>query len=176
MRRHVRTALLSLALLSSPALAAAPAAPRFEGKRISLDVVRADLHDVLRLLADQGHVNLVLAEGVQGKVTLRLRNVPWSEALATVLTSHGLGTERSGSVVRVAPLKQLQEEAEARVKLAQAREQEAPLHTYFIPVSYAKASDLLPQVQALLSPRGRASVDARTNTLIVTDVGPVKLP
>jgi type IV pilus assembly protein PilQ len=176
MRRHVRTALLSLALLSSPALAAPPAAPKAEGKRISLDVVRADLHDVLRMLADQGRLNLVVAEGVQGKVTLRLRDVPWNEVLETVLASHGLGTERRGNVVRVAPLRQLQEEAEARVKLAQARELEAPLHTYFLPVSYARAADLLPQVQALLSPRGRASVDARTNTLIITDVGPVKLP
>jgi len=179
MRRHVRTALLSLALLSTPALAAAPApsaVPRGEGKRISVDVVRADLHDVLRMLADQGRLNLVVAEGVQGKVTLRLRNVPWNQVLETVLASHGLGAERRGNVVRVAPLKQLQEEAETRVKLAQAREAEAPLHTYFIPVSYARAADLLPQVQALLSPRGRASVDARTNTLIVTDVAPVTLP
>ncbi len=179
MRRHVRTALLSLVLLGTPALAEAPAASpvtQGKGKRISVDVVRADLHDVLRMLADLGRVNLVVAEGVQGKVTLRLRNVPWNEVLATVLASHGLGTERRGNVVRVAPLKQLQEEAEARVKLAQTREQVAPLHTYFIPVSHARAADLLPHVQALLSPRGRASVDARTNTLIITDVTPVKLP
>lgn len=176
MRRHVRTALLSLALLSAPALAAAPAFPKLAGKRISVDVVRADLHDVLRMLADEGRLNLVVAEGVQGKVTLRLRDVPWSQVLETVLASHGLGTERRGNVVRVAPLKQLQEEAEARVKLAQAREAEAPLHTYFLPVSYARAADLVPQVQALLSPRGRVSVDTRTNTLIITDVGPVVLP
>jgi type IV pilus assembly protein PilQ len=84
--------------------------------------------------------------------------------------------EKRGSVLRVAPLQRLQQEAELRGKLAQAREQEAPLQTYFIPVSYAKAADLLPNVQALLSPRGRASVDARTNTLIVTDIQAPELP
>lgn len=172
MPRSIRMALLALAL-ASPALAQSP---KPESQRITVDVVRADVHDVLRMLADVGHLNLVVAEGVQGKVTLRLRNVPWREVLETVLASQGLGQEARGNILRVAPLKQLQEEAEARTKLAQARELEAPLHTYFVPVSYARAADLLPQVQALLSPRGRASVDARTNTLIITDVAPVKLP
>jgi type IV pilus assembly protein PilQ len=172
MRRAVRSTLVSLALLCAPALAESPR----PSKRITVDVVRADVHDVLRLLADLGRVNLVVAEDVKGQVTLRLRNVPWHEVLDTVLHSQGLGVEKSGSVMRVAPLKRLQEEAELRVKLAQAREQEAPLKTYFLPVSYAKAADLLPHVQALLSPRGRASVDARTNTLIVTDIQPPALP
>jgi type IV pilus assembly protein PilQ len=78
--------------------------------------------------------------------------------------------------MRVAPLRKLQEEAALRVELKQAREQEAPLKTYFIPVNHARAADLLPHVKALLSPRGSVSVDARTNTLIVTDVEPVSLP
>ncbi len=173
MRRPIRSALLALALLSAPALADSP---RRESKRITVDVVRADVHDVLRLLADMGRVNLVVAEDVKGTVTLKLRNVPWHEVLDTVLLSQGLGVEKRGSVLRVAPLQRLQQEAELRGKLAQAREQEAPLQTYFIPVSYAKAADLLPNVQALLSPRGRASVDARTNTLIVTDIQAPELP
>lgn len=168
----VRAAVAAGVLLSTSALAESPR----ESQRISIDVVRADIHDVLRLLAEKGRLNVVVADEVEGKVTLRLKDVPWRQVLDTVLASQGLGHELKGNVMRVAPLKQLAEEAEARVKLKQAREQEAPLHTYFIPVSYAQASELLPKVQALLSPRGRASVDARTNTLIVTDVGPVTLP
>jgi len=168
----VRAAVAAVVLLSTSSLAESPR----ESKRITLDVVRADIHDVLRLLAEKGGLNVVVSDAVQGKVTLRLRDVPWRQALDTVLASHGLGQELRGNVLRVAPMKQLTEEAEARAKLKQAREDVAPLHTYFIPVSYARASELLPQVQAQLSPRGRASVDARTNTIIVTDVGPVTLP
>ncbi|MBN1206484.1 MAG: secretin and TonB N-terminal domain-containing protein [Myxococcaceae bacterium] len=169
----VRAVVAMLVLLSTPALAEPPAA---ESKRISIDVVRADLHDVLRMLAEVGRLNVVVSDEVQGKVTLKLRDVPWRQALDTVLASNKLGHELRGNVLRVAPLKQLTEEAEARAKLKQAREVVAPLKTYFIPVSYARAAELLPQVQAQLSPRGSASVDARTNTLIVTDVAPVELP
>ena len=97
-------------------------------------------------------------------------------ALDTVLASHGLGQELRGNVLRVEPLKRLTQEAEARARLKQAREEDAPLHTWFIPVNYARAADLLPQVRSQLSPRGKASVDARTNTLIITDVAPVALP
>jgi type II secretory pathway component HofQ len=144
-------------------------------KRVTLDVVKADVHSVLRLLAEVGRVNLVVADEVQGTVTLRLRDVPWTQALEVVLASRGLGQERLGNVLRVAPLKQLEEEARTRAQLAQSREQVAPLRTWFIPVNYAKAADLLPHVKAQLSPRGSASVDVRTNTLIVTDVEPIEL-
>jgi len=169
----VRAALAALVLLSTSALAAPP---RAETRRISIDVVRADIHDVLRMLAEMGKVNVVVSDEVQGKVTLKLRDVPWNQVLSTVLSTHGLGQERTGNVLRVAPLKRLTEEAEARARLKQSREELAPLHTYFIPVSHAQASELLPHVQAQLSPRGKVSVDARTNTLIVTDIAPVTLP
>jgi len=168
-----RAALAALVLWSTSALAAPPGA---ESKRISIDVVRADIHDVLRILAEMGKVNVVVSDEVQGKVTLKLRDVPWHQVLDTVLSTHHLGQERTGNVLRVAPLKRLTEEAEARVKLKQSREEVAPLHTYFIPVSHARAAELLPHVQAQLSPRGRVSVDARTNTLVVTDIAPVTLP
>lgn len=169
----VRAALAAVVLLSTPVLAESP---RTESKRISIDVVRADIHDVLRMLAEVGRLNVVVADEVQGKVTLKLRDVPWRQALDMVLATNGLGQEVRGNVVRVAPMKRLTEEADARVKLKQAREEAAPLQTWFLPVNYARAAELLPQVQAQLSPRGRVSVDARTNTLIVTDIAPVTLP
>jgi type IV pilus assembly protein PilQ len=170
---RARAAVLALALLGAPVLAASP---RVESKRVTIDIVRADIHDVLRMLADLGRLNLVVDEEVQGTVTLRLRNVPWGQALETVLSSHGLGRELQGNVMRVAPLRKLKDEADLRGKLKQARQEEAPLRTYFVLVNYALAADLVPHVKAQLSPRGSVSVDARTNTLIITDVEPVALP
>lgn len=84
--------------------------------------------------------------------------------------------EQRGNILRVAPLKRLQEEAETLARLKEAKQEAAPLRTWLIPVNYAKASELMPQVKALLTPRGSVSVDARTNTLIVTDVEEPKLP
>ena len=170
--RQARAVLLALALAATPAVAKPPR----ESKRISLDVTRANVHDVLRMLADVGRLNLVVTEEVQGTVTLSLRNVPWTEALDVVLASRGLGMERRGSVLRVASLKTLQEEAESLARLKKAKEEMAPLRTWLIPVNYARASELLPHVKGVLSPRGSVSVDARTNTLIVTDIAPVTLP
>ncbi len=168
-----RAALLALALATAPALAAPPTSSE---KRVNLNVTRASIHDVLRLLADVGKMNLVVADEVQGTVTLSLRNVPWTQALDVVLSSHGLGMERRGNILRVAPLKTLQEEAEAQVRLKKAHEELAPLRTFLIPINYAKAADLLPHVKDVLSPRGTVSVDVRTNTLIVTDVAEPRLP
>lgn len=164
--KPTRVVFLAMVLAVLPALAREPRQTR----RISLDVSRADVHDVLRMLADVGRLNLVTSDDVQGSVTLKLRDVPWSEALGVVLSARGLGMELHDNILRVAPLKTLQEEADARDRLARAHERLAPLRTWLVPVSYARAADLLPHVKAILSPRGSASVDARTNTLIITDV------
>jgi type IV pilus assembly protein PilQ len=168
-----RAVFLALALAAAPTLASPP---KSSEKRVNLNVTRANIHDVLRLLAEMGKMNLVVADEVQGTVTLTLRNVPWSEALDVVLSSRGLGMERRGNILRVAPLKTLQQEAESQVLLKKAREELAPLRTFLIPVNYANAADLLPHVKGVLSPRGSVSVDVRTNTLIVTDVAPPQLP
>jgi type II secretory pathway component HofQ len=154
----------TLALLAIEAGAASPT------QRMNFDFHRADLHGVLRVLCEAGRVNLVMSEDVQGTVTLRLRNVAWSDALHAVLSVHQLGFERRGNIVRVAPLKQLNEEAKLAAELAKSRDDAAPLETHIIPVNYARASDLLPHVQSLLSPRGTVSVDVRTNVLIVRDI------
>jgi type IV pilus assembly protein PilQ len=155
---------LSSALLAFPARAAPPE------PRLTIEVARADVHNLLRLIADVSRLNIVVGEDVHGQVSLHLRNVPWRDALDAVLASLGLGTERMGTIVRVAPLKALQQEAKARAAVKAAREEAAPLATRIIPVHYARAEDLLPHVKALLSPRGTATFDARTNVLIVRDV------
>jgi type II secretory pathway component HofQ len=140
-------------------------------KRVTLEFQKADVSNVLRIFAELMRVNLVLADSVQGQVTISLRSVKVSDAFAAVLQAQGLGFEKTaGSIYRVAPLKVLADEAQARAKLADAKLNEGKLETRLIRVNYARAEELVPHVKALLSPRGSVSVDARTNTLIIRDV------
>ncbi|MBM4362294.1 MAG: type IV pilus secretin PilQ, partial [Deltaproteobacteria bacterium] len=151
--------------------AAAAAAPAADGRRIDLDLKDADIHNVLRLLADVGRVNIVTADDVSGQVTIRMRNIPWDQALDVVLQSKGLGMVQRGNIIRVAPLDQLQKEREMAIARRRQELQLAPLETRLIPVSYAQAGDIQARAKELLSARGSIAVDSRTNVLIVRDVG-----
>ena len=142
----------------------------FAGRRIDLDLKDADIHNVLRLLADVGRVNIVTADNVSGTVTIRMRNVPWDQALDVILQSKSLGLERRGNMLRVAPLDQLEKEREMRIARQKQELQLAPLETRLIPVSYASASEIQKRAQDLLSGRGSIAVDDRTNVMIVRDV------
>ena len=88
----------------------ATAQQRFRGKRITIDLLDAEIRNVLRFLSDVSGKNIVVAEGVSGSVTLKLKNVPWDQALAVILKVKGLGMEQRGSIIRVATLAQLQAE------------------------------------------------------------------
>jgi type IV pilus assembly protein PilQ len=153
----------------SPALLGQQRGP-FTGRRIDLDLKDADIHNVLRLLADVGRVNVVTSDEVKGAVTIRMRNVPWDQALDIVLQSKGLGMVRQGNMIRVAPLATLEKERELQLARRQQEFKLAPLETRLIPVSYATAADIQERAQALLSERGTIAVDERTNVLIVRDV------
>ncbi|MDP9034569.1 MAG: type IV pilus secretin PilQ [Myxococcota bacterium] len=143
---------------------------RYNGRRIDIDLKDADIHNVLRLLADTGHVNVVTADDVAGTITIRMRNVPWDQVLDVVLQAKGLGMVRQGNLIRVAPMAQLQKERE--LKLAQQKQEYelTPLETRLIPISYAQADELQARAKELLSPRGSIAVDERTNVLIARDV------
>jgi type IV pilus assembly protein PilQ len=143
---------------------------RYTGRRIDIDLKDADIHNVLRLLADTGHVNIVTADDVGGTITIRMRNVPWDQVLDVVLQAKGLGMVRQGNLIRVAPMAQLQKERE--LKLAQQKQEYelTPLETRLIPISYAQADELQARAKELLSPRGSIAVDERTNVLIARDV------
>jgi type IV pilus assembly protein PilQ len=143
---------------------------RYTGRRIDIDLKDADIHNVLRLLADTGHVNVVTADDVSGTITIRMRNVPWDQVLDVVLQAKGLGMVRQGNLIRVAPMAQLQKERE--LKLAQQKQEYelTPLETRLIPISYAQADELQARAKELLSPRGSIAVDERTNVLIARDV------
>jgi type IV pilus assembly protein PilQ len=142
----------------------------FQGRRIDLDLKDADVHNVLRLLADVGQVNIITADNVSGTVTIRMRNVPWDQALDVVLQSKGLGMVRQGNMIRVAPLADLEKERELQLARRAQEVKLAPLETRLIPVSYAQADQVLERAQPLLSERGTLAVDKRTNVLIARDI------
>src|SRR5262245_27100605 len=134
--KHQRGYLVALLLLAAMLMGAAP--PR----RISLDVKDADIHNVLRLLADTGKVNIVVPDEGRGKVTIKLRNIPWTEALDVILRSKGLGKEQVGSVIQVDTLERILAREKMRGELEHAREESAQPITRIIPVNYTSASDL----------------------------------
>jgi len=141
----------------------------YTGRRIDLDFKDADIHNILRLLSDVGQVNIITADDVKGSVTIRMRNVPWDQALDVILHTKGLGKVRDGNLIRVAPLSSLEQEFEREMeRIAMSRALE-PLETRLIPISYATAAELMPRAQDMLTERGKLSVDARTNVIIARD-------
>src|SRR6185503_11779760 len=115
-------------------------------------------------------VNIVTADNVQGSVTIRMRNVPWDQALDIVLQSKKLGMVRQANMIRVAPLEDLEKEREMQIARRQQEVKLAPLETRLIPVSYANAGDIQDRARPLLSERGSIAVDERTNVMIVRDL------
>ncbi|MBK8479744.1 MAG: type IV pilus secretin PilQ [Proteobacteria bacterium] len=149
----------------------APAPRRqYSGRRIDLDFKDADIHNILRLLSEVGDVNIVTGDSVGGRVTIRMLNVPWDQALDVILRAKGLGQVREGNLLRVAPLADLEKEREAEIARQKQVMMLQPLETRLIPLSYAQASSMLAKLQYTLSPRGKVTFDARTNTVIARDV------
>jgi type IV pilus assembly protein PilQ len=144
--------------------------PTYSGRRIDLDFKDFDIHNILRLLSDVGQVNIITSDDVKGTVTIRMRDVPWDQALDVILKSKGLGMQHEGNLIRVAPLTVLEKEMEQEVARARAAVELKPLDTRLIPLSYAAGDKMIPKVHELLSSRGKVSVDERTNMLIVSDV------
>ncbi len=142
----------------------------YRGTKIDLDLKDVDIHNVMRLLADVGGINVVIPDDVKASVTVRLRQVPWDQALEVILASKELWYRREGNLYRVASRKQLDEEDQAEAeRLAALVKAEAPEPQIFT-LNYAVAADIKPQLEALLSPKGRIEVDSRTNSLIINDV------
>lgn len=143
---------------------------KYTGRRIDLDFKDADVHNILRLLADVGKVNIVTADDVAGSVTIKMKNVPWDQALDVVLQAKNLGMVRTGNLIRVAKADALEKEREMAIAKKKQELELAPIETRLIPVSYASAAELSAKAAELKSPRGTITVDERTNVLIVRDV------
>jgi type IV pilus assembly protein PilQ len=148
-------------------------APRtFTGQRISLDFKDADVQNVLRVIADVSGLNVVATDDVTGKVTLHLVDVPWDQALDIVLKANRLKMVRDGNVVRISTVERLREEQEALRAQHEAETELEPLQVRYVRVNYARADkELVDKVKGVLTERGSAAFDDRTNTIIIRDIG-----
>jgi len=146
----------------------------YEGQRLTLNFQDIETRAVLQLLAETSGRNIVVSDTVQGNVTLRLRNVPWDQALDIVMTTKGLDMRQNGNVIIVAPAEEIAARETADLEAQLAISELEPLYSEFLQVNYAKASDLASLIgseggNAMLSERGSIAVDDRTNTLLVQD-------
>jgi type IV pilus assembly protein PilQ len=146
----------------------------FTGERLSLNFQDIEVRAVLQLIADFTGLNMVASDTVGGNVTLRLKNVPWDQALDIILKAKGLGMRKIDNVIMVAPNAEIAAREQLELESSRQVEELAPLYTEFIQVNYAKASDLANLIKAeennLLSERGSVTIDERTNTLIIQDI------
>jgi type IV pilus assembly protein PilQ len=145
----------------------------YVGQRISLDFKDADLANVFRIIAEVSNLNIITTDDVKGRVSVRLINVPWDQALDIVLKSKALGATHEGNILRIAPLSALRAEDKARLDAKKDVEKlkaslEGVIET--IPVNYGKASDLKEKITDLLSEGGKVQIDDRTNTIIIRDL------
>jgi type IV pilus assembly protein PilQ len=143
---------------------------KYTGRLISLDLQDTDIDNALRIIAEVSNLNIIASEDVKGKITLRLIDVPWDQALDVILKNNGLDKVQEGNVVRIAPVEKLRQEREALKQAIVAEQELEPLNVEYLRVSYAKASELKPLVESVLSERGSVVYDERTNQLIVKDI------
>lgn len=143
---------------------------KYTGRLISLDLQDTEIDNALRIIAEVSNLNIIASDDVTGKVTLRLIDVPWDQALDVILKTNGLDMVQEGNVVRIAPVDKLRAEREALKQARQAEEELEPLKVSYIRVSYAKAEELTPIVETVLTERGTVIFDERSNQLIVKDI------
>ena len=167
----------------------------FNGEKLSLIFLNIDVRQVLQVIADFTKFNVVTSDSVAGSVTLRVQNVPWDQVLDIILRSKGLAVRKNGNVLWVAPKEEIAAKEKAEYEAQASSESLEPLRTQSFQLNYAKASDIAPQLTAggasaapaagpsgagasagaaaggrLLSNRGSAIAEPRTNQLFVTDV------
>jgi type IV pilus assembly protein PilQ len=144
----------------------------YTGKKISLDFQDADIVPIFRLLADISGYNIVVSPEVKGRLTMKLINVPWDQALELILKTFSLGKSVQGNIIRIAPYKVFAQERQEAAKALEAGIKAEPLITKIFPVSYAdvKVVEASIKKSKILTNRGSTSVDIRTSTLLVKDV------
>ncbi len=160
----------------------------YTGERLSLNFQDIPVRAVLQLIADFTGLNVVVSDSVDGNLTLRLKNVPWDQALDIILKAKGLSKRESGNVMLVAPSEEIAAQEKIDLEAAQAVTELAPLRSAFFSINFAKVKELEPLFTggagggedgesgasaSLLSPRGSVIIDERTNTLIVKDTDEV---
>ena len=160
----------------------------YTGERLSLNFQDIPVRAVLQLIADFTGLNVVVSDSVDGNLTLRLKNVPWDQALDIILKAKGLSKRESGNVMLVAPSEEIAAQEKIDLEASQAITDLAPLRSVFFTVNFAKVTELEALFTgggggggggesaaggSLLSTRGSVIIDERTNTLIVKDTDEV---
>lgn len=151
------------------------ASAKYTGAKITIDLQNADIRDFVRILADTGKLNLVADPDVTGSYTFKFTDTPWDQVLDVVLKNAGLGKEIHNGVLRVAKIDKLQKEEEERKKLEETKALAGELQTITRPLSYAKVGDVQKILKDMMTKRGSAILDDRTNSLIITDL-PQRIP
>jgi type IV pilus assembly protein PilQ len=132
------------------------------GRPISIDLENADILTVLRALSEYAGVNIVAGKDVKGTVTVRLHNVPWRQALEIILKASGFAYREDPGVIRVDTAENLDKQ-----------DYDLPLSSKIYKLEFASPQKMLDKIEAMLSPKGKANVDQRTNALVVTEVDPI---
>ncbi len=149
--------------------------PGYAGEKLSLNFQNVEIRSVLQVIADFTGLNIIASDSVQGNITLRLKDVPWDQALDIILQSKGLTKRKNGNVVLVAPTDEVNTKEKLALEANQQISELEQLQTESFQLSYQKAEDLKTllsdEKQRILSKRGSAVFDARTNTLFVQDTG-----
>ncbi len=146
----------------------------YNGEKLSLNFQNIEVRAVLQVIADFTGLNIITRDTVVGSLTLRLKDVPWDQALDIILQSKGLSKRKNGNVVLIAPSDELATQEKLALEIAQQTTELEPMRTESFILSYAKAVDVRTLLsdgqQKILSKRGSATVDPRTNTMFVQDV------
>lgn len=155
--------------------------PGFSGEKLSLNFQSIEVRSLLQVIADFTNFNIVTSDTVTGTLTLRLKDVPWDQALQIIMDAKGLGMRKSGTVLWVAPKDEIDDRTKKDYEAALAIQKLEPLRTQAFQMNYAKAVDMVTQLTAssggagsgtsnrFLSERGSAIAEPRTNQLFVTD-------
>ena len=156
----------------SPADELASAEKNYSGQKISLDFKDADIKNVFRLLAEVSGLNIVVTADVNRRVTLRLVEIPWDQALDLIIDTNGLGKEQVGNVVRISTAGTLKSEKDALIAAKKSKEDLEQLYTVYYNVNYAKVKDLEAKVKALQTKRADAAlvIDERSNKIMIRDI------
>ncbi|MCP4573151.1 MAG: hypothetical protein GY838_12410 [bacterium] len=148
----------------------APAAMDYRQQPISLDVQEAEIGTVLRSLAGYSGTNIVASPNVTGKVTVKLEDVPWEDALGVILKAHAYDYVEEGGIYRVDTAEQLREEKLSVERSRAQVEGVAPLHLRKVSLHYANAEEVKDALERMLTDRGNIDVDERTNSLLINDI------
>ncbi len=147
--------------------------PGYAGEKLSLNFQNIDVRSVLQVIADFTGLNIITSDTVAGNLTLRLKDVPWDQALDIIMQSKALTMRKTGNVIWVAPADEVAAKEKLALEASQQIEDLEPMRTEVFTLRYQKAEDLKNLIsdekQKILSKRGSAVVDTRTNTVFVQD-------